>query len=107
MSLIAWGIMTHNLDEVILIGAPCSKQSKVKCSGSGLHKHFEKGTMNEEECHLVCDADYKCKFFFWSIDDYCALFNKCNDLENSNEPGTIFRRVGGAKGCPGGDPHGI
>ena len=93
--------MVQILDVVIFIGAPCSKQSNDKCIGSGFHKDFEKGTMNEEECHLVCDAEYQCKFFFWSIDDYCALFKKCDELENSNEAGTIFRRVGGLRSCPG------
>ena len=50
--------------------------------------------MSEEACQLVCDGDDRCNFFFWSIDNSCAMFKTCDRVKNDTNPGTIYAKNG-------------
>ena len=77
------------------IASACSERSKVKCWEQGGRFNVHKaGSMSEEACQLVCDGDDRCNFFFWSIDNSCAMFKTCDRVKNDTNPGTIYAKNG-------------
>ena len=76
-----------------LTASACSERSNVKCGEVRINTH-RPNTTSEEACQMICEADDKCNYFFWSIDNYCATFKTCDWLKTAENPGTIYAKKG-------------
>ena len=76
-----------------LIASACSERIDTRC-GDGRFNTHKPNTMSEEACQMICDAKDNCNYFFWSIDDYCAMFKTCDKLKKAENPGTIYAKNG-------------
>ena len=75
----------------------CFELSNVTCAGGRFNDH-KAGTMSEEDCRLACNAEEKCNFFFWRIDNYCSMHETCDSLSISQKPGIIYAKNGMCQG---------
>ena len=82
---------------VDLIARACFELSNVTCKG-GRFNTDPVGTMSEEDCRLACNAEEKCNFFFWRIDNHCSMHEVCGELGISQKPGIIYAKNGECQG---------
>ena len=46
------------------------------------------------ECERRCEMHEECKYYFWSTNNLCILYSKCNNYTKMTYFGTSFEKTG-------------
>ena len=65
-------------------------QEKKTCSN---HFFIDKGSwMDQSQCRIQCDIRKECMFFFFTANNWCGLYESCDQFRKTRAIGTTFEK---------------